>query len=72
LIDDLIRQFPALDVDDSTAGRSGQIKATLEMAGTPIPENDMWIAALATRWGVTLITRDNHFNRLPHLALEMW
>jgi len=36
-------------------------------AGTPIPDNDLWIAALVVEHNLTLITRDRHFRRIPQL-----
>ncbi len=39
--------------------------AELRQAGTPIPTNDLWIAALAVQHDLTLLTRDKHFNRVP-------
>lgn len=39
----------------------------LKRAGTPVPDNDLWIAALALEHDLRLITRDNHFNQIPQL-----
>jgi predicted nucleic acid-binding protein len=39
----------------------------LTRAGTPIPDNDRWIAALTLQHQLTLITRDKHFERIPEL-----
>ncbi|MBM3811684.1 MAG: type II toxin-antitoxin system VapC family toxin [Acidimicrobiia bacterium] len=39
----------------------------LKRAGTPIPDNDLWIAALVLEHDLTLITRDHHFARIPQL-----
>ena len=41
----------------------------LKEAGTPIPTNDLWIAALAQRHHCTLHTLDEHFSRLPLLRV---
>jgi tRNA(fMet)-specific endonuclease VapC len=51
-----------LDCDSETARRYGALKAELRRQGTPIPENDLWIAALADQHDLTLITRDPHFS----------
>ena len=40
---------------------------TLRKRGTPIPTNDIWIAALAMQHQLTLYTRDRHFDHLPQL-----
>jgi tRNA(fMet)-specific endonuclease VapC len=39
----------------------GQVKSELRKKGTPIPENDIWIAASAIEHGIPLFTNDNHF-----------
>ena len=39
----------------------------LRAAGTPIPTNDLWIAALAAQHDLPLFTRDGHFDYLPQL-----
>lgn len=49
---------------DSDIGSSiiyGQLKAILKKNGTPIPENDIWIAAIAAENKIPLFTTDNHF-----------
>ena len=39
----------------------------LKRAGTPVPDNDLWIASLALENDLMLITRDRHFARIPQL-----
>jgi tRNA(fMet)-specific endonuclease VapC len=55
-----------------TAAEYGRIKATLKEAGTPLPENDLWIAACALEHGLPLATRDEHFLRVPGLNVLDW
>ena len=50
---------------DSTAHHYAAIYAKLRRAGTPIPTNDVWIAALAVEHGLVLYTRDAHFDSIP-------
>lgn len=40
----------------------------LRSAGTPIPTNDLWIAALVLQNGLHLFSRDNHFDVIPQLS----
>jgi tRNA(fMet)-specific endonuclease VapC len=47
----------------------GTIKHKLKMVGTPIPINDVWIAAHATESGSHLLTYDTHFSDVPGLLL---
>jgi tRNA(fMet)-specific endonuclease VapC len=49
------------------ARRYGQIFAKLRQAGTPIPTNDMWIAAATIDAGAQLLTFDIHFRQVPGL-----
>ena len=51
-----------------TADRFGRIAAALRQAGTPIPTNDIWIAAQAFESGAELITFDKHFGSVAGLA----
>jgi predicted nucleic acid-binding protein len=39
----------------------------LKRAGSPVPDNDLWIAALALQHDLLLVTRDQHFQRIPQL-----
>jgi len=43
----------------------------LKAAGTPIPANDIWVAAFALETGSELLTRDQHFARIPMLLLSI-
>ena len=55
-----------------TAAEYGRIKAALKAAGTPMPENDVWIAAFARERGLPLATRDAHFTQVPNLTVLDW
>jgi len=61
-----------LSCDEITARFYGKTKMQLQTNGTPIPENDIWISALALQYDLTLVTRDNHFTKIEALALESW
>ena len=61
-----------LDTNIVIAIEYGQIKNNLRAKGRPIPENDIWIAALAKQYGLTLVTRDGHFGEVDGLAIEAW
>ena len=56
-----------IDVNESTAERYAVIFTTLREAGTPIPTNDLWIAASAMQYGLRLLTLDSHFTRVPQI-----
>lgn len=53
-----------LSADKITADIYGNIKATLTGKGKPIPENDLWIAAIAQQHRIPLFTTDGHFKEI--------
>jgi tRNA(fMet)-specific endonuclease VapC len=62
-----------LPVTDTVARQYGRLYAALRKAGTPIPANDMWIAATAIDQGACLLTFDHDFDhvaRLDRLVLD--
>lgn len=58
--------------DGVTAQKYGQIKNSLQLKGRPIPENDIWIAAIALQYNFILVTRDQHFFAVEELLIEEW
>ena len=60
----------ACDVD--TARQYGKIKESLLAKGRPIPDNDIWIAAIAFQHHLPLVTRDLHFNEIKGLVIKNW
>jgi tRNA(fMet)-specific endonuclease VapC len=71
-----LRRFlasPRVDVvpiDAETAERYAVILHALRLAGTPIPTNDIWIAASAMQHGLRLLTTDVHYDRIPQIIAE--
>jgi tRNA(fMet)-specific endonuclease VapC len=65
--------FPSLPFDDGAAAVAGEVRATLEQAGTPVGPNDLLIASIALANGLTLVTHNTaEFSLVPGLALEDW
>jgi tRNA(fMet)-specific endonuclease VapC len=60
---------PVIGPTTATAMEYGRIKKILKHNGTPIPENDIWIAALASQFNLQLLTRDEHFSMVEGIAL---
>jgi len=56
----------------TTAEHYGRLRAQLAKAGMPIPENDIWIAALALEHQLPLAARDAHFDLVPGLPVLKW
>ncbi len=60
-----------VSIDDSIAERYGLLIKALKEAGTPLPTNDIWIAAAALETGARLLTRDEHFESIAGLP-TLW
>lgn len=60
-----------LNIDAETALRYAEILTFLRQSGTPIPTNDIWIAASAMQAGATVITTDSHFGKIPHVLSSL-
>lgn len=61
---------PGIDIlfaDNQTTHHYANVFRQLRQQGTPIPANDIWIAALVLQYNVTLHDRDKHFDSLPQL-----
>ena len=59
-----------LGASKDTAEIFGMVKNSLKVAGTPLPINDVWIAAHTLETGSIIITYDKHFNQVP--GLRVW
>ena len=68
-ISNLLNDMIVLENNVQTARIYGEIKKILKDKGKPIPENDIWIAAIAKQYDLLLITTDIHFNEIEDLPL---
>ncbi|OFW47759.1 MAG: twitching motility protein PilT [Acidobacteria bacterium RIFCSPLOWO2_12_FULL_67_14b] len=57
-----------LFADDQTTHHYASVFRQLRRQGTPIPTNDMWLAALVLQHNLALHARDRHFDHLPQLV----
>lgn len=57
-----------LPIDTETSRHYAEIVAELRGAGTPVPTNDIWIAAAAARNGTTVLTCDDHFECISRVG----
>ena len=57
--------------DEKTAYHYADVFAALRGKGTPIPTNDLWIAALARQHRLPLLTYDTHFAAVPGLVVSI-
>lgn len=68
-IEDFLLTVEILNPDLQTTTVYGAVKAALVNNGSPIPYNDVWIAALAIQHDVPLYTFDKHFRAVDGLQL---
>jgi len=69
-----LREFlthPAVEevpIDGEVARVYGEMVVALRRAGTPVPTNDIWVAAAGARAGATILTYDDHFRRIERVG----
>lgn len=61
-----------LTIDADTVRPYAEIRDRLKHAGSPIPSNDVWIAALATQHALPILSRDAHFDRVRAVTRVSW
>ena len=71
-IEEFVTAGAVLVCDAVTARHYGRIKKALREKGRPLPENDIWIAALAQQHNLTVVSRDQHFKEIESLPVEAW
>lgn len=72
-VDSFVDIFPEIRPSRKSMRRFGEIKAVLELKGTPLADADIIIASIAMEEGLTLVTGNiRHYGRIEGLALENW
>lgn len=61
-----------LTLDLRTIDQYAAVRTELRMAGTPIPANDCWIAALARQHRLPIVSRDEHFDKVDQVRRIAW
>ena len=73
LLEQYVQTAQMEPIGEDVASAYGEIRAGLEILGTPIGENDMWIAAHARECNCILVTHNvEEFRRVPGLRIEDW
>ena len=72
MLDGLVAEADLLVVDDETTQNYARVREALRAKGRPLPENDVWIAALCLQHDRTLITRDSDFDHVASLSHLDW
>lgn len=70
-LEEFIISSSIVDTDINTSKLYGEIKNGLRKKGRPIPDNDIWISAIAIQHSMTLVTRDRHFENVENMSLEI-
>ena len=74
--EDWLREWVAavrvLDVDQETSSHYARIGLDLKRTGTPIPTNDLWIAALCKQHALPVLSRDRHFDWVAGVQRIDW
>jgi tRNA(fMet)-specific endonuclease VapC len=65
-------KFRVLSVDEQTTTSYAAVRGELKRAGTPIPSNDVWIAALCRQYSLPVLSQDRHFDLVPGLRRIDW
>jgi tRNA(fMet)-specific endonuclease VapC len=71
-IEEFANSVEVVNVTIETARHFGSIKSLLSRNGTPIPNNDIWIAAAGREYDVAIATRDQHFNYVDGIQVVNW
>lgn len=64
--------YSILPIDEETAIHYAAVRAESKKAGTPIPSNNAWIAALCRQYALPLLSRDAHFDSVSGLRRIAW
>ena len=71
-LEELVTVCHVLDVNEETAIGYAWIRGRLKEAGTPIPSNDAWIAALCRQHNLPILSRDRHFDLIREVRRLAW
>ena len=61
-----------LEITEDTAWHYAEIRTELRRAGTQIPANDAWIAALSRQHTLSVLSRDEHFDLVAGVRRIGW
>lgn len=71
-VEELARTLSVLVPDAATSAICGRVKREQKAKGQMLPDNDIWIAAIAMHYGLALAARDAHFAWIDGLRYEQW
>lgn len=71
-LSDVLSTVRLLEINHDTAVEYATIRHELRKSGTPIPVNDLWIAALCRQHALPLLSRDAHFDSVRGIRRIIW
>ena len=71
-LNELLHACSVLEIQEETTHWYAELRSQLKRAGTPIPPNDAWIAALALQHSLPILSRDRHFDSVPGVQRVTW
>lgn len=71
-VEEMVCVCSVLEVSEETAIWYAELRGQLKEAGTPIPSNDVWIAALCRQHTLSILSRDRHFDLVKGLRRLDW
>jgi len=71
-LDLFIHESIVLPIDVETTVHYANLREALRRNGRPIPENDAWVAALSTQYGLPIVSRDTHFDDVAGVERLGW
>jgi tRNA(fMet)-specific endonuclease VapC len=71
-LEESLGAFRILDIEERTTVPYTAVRNELKKAGTPLPSNDVWIAALCRQHGLPILSRDRHFDLVAGIQRIAW
>jgi predicted nucleic acid-binding protein len=71
-LEEMVSVTRILDINDETARWYAVLREQFKEAGTPIPSNDAWMAALCRQHALPIVSRDRHFDLIKGLERVGW
>jgi tRNA(fMet)-specific endonuclease VapC len=69
---DVLATCSIMDITEATSAHYAALRLELRRAGTPIPTNDVWIAALCRQHGLAVLSQDRHFDLVKRIKRLGW
>ena len=71
-LSELLDVVRVLEINEETTVRYADLRLELKKSGSPLPANDVWVAALCRQYGQPILSRDRHFDVVRRLKRLAW